>query len=63
MEKKKRSIILQALAETLDAVQLRCDQVKSAARINACAMKLKEMASEMAAEEATGDETENEHEA
>lgn len=63
MELKKARNILLAVAETLDAVPLRCDQVDSAAKISACSRKLKEMAATLTEEENADDEAENEHEA
>lgn len=63
MELKKARNILLAVAETLDAVPLRCDQVDSAAKISACSRKLKEMAATLTEEESADDEAENEHEA
>lgn len=57
---KKMKNILLAVAETLDAVPLRCDQVESAAKISACSRKLKELAAEITEEERAEHEAENE---
>lgn len=55
--------ILMAVAETLDAVPLRCDEVESAAKISACSRKLKELAATIAEKECAEHEADNKHEA
>lgn len=63
MEKTRLRNVLLAVAETLEAVPMRCDQVESAAKVHACARKLLETAGELLSEESEENEAENERKA
>lgn len=59
MDSKTMKTILLAVVETLNAVELRTDQVKTAAKIHACSMKLSEVLETV--KEESNSETENQH--
>lgn len=59
MDKNDMKSILLAIVRTLDEIQLRTDQVHSAARINACSNKLSEIVTKMQEVEETEHAAEN----